>query len=168
MKAKQRAGSLTQELVLREAIGKNPGINIWTDSYMRETIRLLITIALGLGLRFSQILGIKIPDIDFKRKTISVNATKCNGIKIKLLIPDDMAKYINKYINKYRANCSGSKNRDYLFVSKHSQIPLSINTILKALRTLGDEVSGLPGNYSPNLLRSIYINRYIIQPKNNR
>jgi integrase len=160
---KKSALDSRQERALLEAIDKNSGINIWSDEFMRETIELFITIALALGLRSFQIRGIKIHDIDFIRKTISVNTYKYSEIMIKLPLPDGLAKSIDKFINKYSKNRSGSVTHDHLFGSNISQSPLSRNTIFEAFKKLSNKTPVLPENFSVNLLRSTYINSCMIR-----
>ena len=71
----------------------------------------IILIAARLGLRLSDILNIKLKDIDWKNKKINVIQPKTNNLNI-LPLSKEIGWTIIDYINKARPKC----NNEYLFV----------------------------------------------------
>ena len=71
----------------------------------------IILIAARLGLRLSDILNIKLKDIDWKNKKINVIQPKTNNLNI-LPLSKEIGWAIIDYINKARPKC----NNEYLFV----------------------------------------------------
>lgn len=71
----------------------------------------IILLAARLGLRLSDILNIKLKDIDWKNKKINVIQPKTNNLNI-LPLSKEVGWAIINYINKARPKC----NNEYLFV----------------------------------------------------
>lgn len=103
-------------------------IDISTDEGLKR--RLLIEIFYSTGCRVSEIINIKVKDIDFKDKKIRIMG---KGSKERIVYYGDYAKkYLDKYLSK-------GLDKDYLFVNKHGdkytveEIELIVKDIMKHL-----------------------------------
>lgn len=103
-------------------------IDIKTDEGLKR--RLLIEMFYSTGCRVSEIINIKVKDIDFLNKKIRIMG---KGSKERIVYYGDYAKkYLDKYISK-------GMDKDYLFVNKHGdkytveEIELIVKDIMKHL-----------------------------------
>lgn len=103
-------------------------IDISTDEGLKR--RLLIEMFYSTGCRVSEIINIKVKDIDFKDKKIRIMG---KGSKERIVYYGDYAKkYLDKYLSK-------GIDKDYLFVNKHGdkytveEIELIVKDIMKHL-----------------------------------
>lgn len=103
-------------------------IDISTDEGLKR--RLLIEMFYSTGCRVSEIINIKVKDIDFKDKKIRIMG---KGSKERIVYYGDYAKkYLDKYLSK-------GLDKDYLFVNKHGdkytveEIELIVKDIMKHL-----------------------------------
>lgn len=103
-------------------------IDIKTDEGLKR--RLLIEMFYSTGCRVSEIINIKVKDIDFLNKKIRIMG---KGSKERIVYYGDYAKkYLDKYLSKGMDN-------DYLFVNKHGdkytveEIELIVKDIMKHL-----------------------------------
>lgn len=103
-------------------------IDIKTDEGLKR--RLLIEMFYSTGCRVSEIINIKVKDIDFLNKKIRIMG---KGSKERIVYYGDYAKkYLDKYLSK-------GLNKDYLFVNKHGdkytveEIELIVKDIMKHL-----------------------------------
>ena len=103
-------------------------IDISTDEGLKR--RLLIEMFYSTGCRVSEIINIKVKDIDFLNKKIRIMG---KGSKERIVYYGDYAKkYLDKYLSK-------GLNKDYLFVNKHGdkytveEIELIVKDIMKHL-----------------------------------
>ena len=103
-------------------------IDIKTDEGLKR--RLLIEMFYSTGCRVSEIINIKVKDIDFLNKKIKIMG---KGSKERIVYYGDYAKkYLDKYLSK-------GLDKDYLFVNKHGdkytveEIELIVKDIMKHL-----------------------------------
>ena len=103
-------------------------IDIKTDEGLKR--RLLIEMFYSTGCRVSEMINIKVKDIDFKDKKIRIMG---KGSKERIVYYGDYAKkYLDKYLSK-------GLDKDYLFVNKHGdkytveEIELIVKDIMKHL-----------------------------------
>lgn len=103
-------------------------IDISTDEGLKR--RLLIEMFYSTGCRVSEIINIKVKDIDFLNKKIRIMG---KGSKERIVYYGDYAKkYLDKYLSK-------GMDKDYLFVNKHGdkytveEIELIVKDIMKHL-----------------------------------
>lgn len=103
-------------------------IDIKTDEGLKR--RLLIEMFYSTGCRVSEIINIKVKDIDFFNKKIRIMG---KGSKERIVYYGDYAKkYLDKYLSK-------GMDKDYLFVNKHGdkytveEIELIVKDIMKHL-----------------------------------
>ncbi len=103
-------------------------IDIKTDEGLKR--RLLIEMFYSTGCRVSEIINIKVKDIDFLNKKIRIMG---KGSKERIVYYGDYAKkYLDKYLSK-------GLNKEYLFVNKHGdkytveEIELIVKDIMKHL-----------------------------------
>ncbi len=103
-------------------------IDIKTDEGLKR--RLLIEMFYSTGCRVSEIINIKVKDIDFLNKKIRIMG---KGSKERIVYYGDYAKkYLDKYLSK-------GLDKDYLFINKHGdkytveEIELIVKDIMKHL-----------------------------------
>jgi site-specific recombinase XerD len=105
--------------------------------------RLMVSLAYGAGLRVSEVVDLKVRDIDFYSKTIRIRHGKGQKERITLL-PEKLLMHLKRY-------CSGKTYGDYLFMSERGN-KLSVRTpqvvFAKALKK-----SGIPKPASFHSLR---------------
>lgn len=96
-----------------EEIFNYPDMN--TSEGQRE--RVILDILYSSGVRVSELVNIKLSDIDFNEKTILITG---KGNKERMVSFGDYAKEaINKYINNGRKDLLGDTSSDYLIVGKN-------------------------------------------------
>ena len=66
--------------------------------------RIILTLSYSAGLRSKELINLKIPDIDFERKTIHIGKSKYNKDRI---VP--LSDYIAKGIKKAQSRCLAIK-----------------------------------------------------------
>ncbi|MFI3260100.1 MAG: site-specific tyrosine recombinase/integron integrase [bacterium] len=112
---------------------------------------LLLELIYSTGLRVSEALNIKIPDIDLSSKEIIVMG---KGSKERVVLFGDTAlSLLKKYLKKYRSNYAKSNNK-YLFISKNGN-QLSVSMVRKIIETQSLK-AGIKRKFSVHDLRHTF------------
>jgi len=122
--------------------------------------QLMIALAYGAGLRVSEVVDLKVRDIDFNTKTIHIRHGKGQKERISLL-PERLMMYLKRY-------SLGKRHDEYLFISERGQ-KLSIRTpqlaFAKALKLSGiakpASFHSLRHSFATHLLQSGVNLRYV-------
>lgn len=113
--------------------------------------RALLEVMYSSGLRVSELLNLKIKDIDFKHGMIKVIG---KGDKQRKVPVGDYAKeYLLKYINGPRKRNTGSKT-EYVFLNKYGK-PLSRQFFFMRLKDYASQ-AGIQEEISPHTLRHCF------------
>jgi site-specific recombinase XerD len=122
--------------------------------------QLMVALAYGAGLRVSEVVDLKVRDIDFYSKTIRIRYGKGQKERITLL-PEKLLVHLKRY-------CSGKTYSDYLFISERGG-KLSIRTpqlvFARALKKSGvnkpASFHSLRHSFATHLLQSGVNLRYV-------
>lgn len=162
----EREGLAPEETVaLEEAIDPASPTNPWKGSFARVRNRLLILLALKLGLRRGELLGIQIEDFDFREQTLLVRRRaddpndprklqpNAKTLGRKLPITSELATTIMHYIANARRTLNGARKHGFLFVADRTGAPLALSSLPKIYRALREKVPSLPKSFSLHTLR---------------
>lgn len=157
---------------LLEIIHPQSSENPWKDMRIRVRNRLLIYMLLLLGLRKGEAFGIRVTDVDFGRRTITIHRTPDDksdprknppSTKTKpreLLMDDNLAYLCREYIVKYRSmKLPRVRYTEFLFVETkygNPMAPGTANEVFKALKKL----PGMDRKISPHILRHTWNDRF--------
>jgi integrase/recombinase XerD len=101
------------------------------------------------GLRISELLNIKMSDIDLINATVLVNG---KGSKERIIpIGDYAIYYVNLYIKEARNNLLHNKVNDYLFLNNRGE-KISRQAFFKTIKELA-KIKRINVNFSPHTLR---------------
>ena len=151
-----------KEVIEPEAVG-----NPWKGMHVRHRNRLIIRLLYGLGLRKSELLGVKLSDINLRKNEITIVRraddpdepradppdVKTKGRLLKL--EEELAAMLHEYISQHRNRVRnvGRRSNGYLIVANGSGEPFSksgMNNVFVELRT---KVTSLPDELTPHVLR---------------
>ncbi|MCI8575575.1 MAG: tyrosine recombinase [Bacilli bacterium] len=114
--------------------------------------RLIIELLFATGLRVSELVNIKLQDIDLANRSIR---TLGKGKKERIVYYGEYAEEVlKKYLNESRTKLLSQKKSDYLFVGKNS-IKLTRERISEILDEIVKKV-GLQHHISPHVLRHTF------------
>ena len=118
-----------------------------------EIYPLMFTIMYALGLRVSEVCGLKCSDVDMKRKTIIIRNTKFGKSRI-VPFGKKLEKAIRLYIQKRELRC-GMPSADawLLSLSRNQSIPVYSKRLSHTFRYLINKLNlkTQPGTYPPRL-----------------
>ena len=118
------------------------------DAYDYRNKAMLETLY-GTGIRVSELINIKISDIDFSECFIRITG---KGSKDRIVPFNDICKdYLEKYINEYRNELLKKKDSEYVFINSLSG-KISRQGFFKILKQICLK-KGINKNVSPHLLR---------------
>ena len=138
-----------------EEIFKMPDIN--TEVGQRE--RVILEILYSSGVRVSELVNIKIKDIDFNDKTIIITG---KGNKERMVSFGDYAKEaINLYLNDGRKKLLGNTNSDYLIVG-HNKDCLTTRRIEQIIDDIIKHTS-IKLNITPHVFRHTFATHLLDQ-----
>ena len=130
-----------------EEVDKLLNINL-CDAYDYRNKAMLETLY-GTGIRVSELINIKLSDIDFVECFIRING---KGSKERIVPFNDVCKnYLEKYINEYRNELLKNKDSEYVFINNLSS-KISRQGFFKILKRICLK-QGISKNVSPHLLR---------------
>jgi site-specific recombinase XerD len=124
----------------------------------------MISMAYGAGLRVSEVVNLKIYDLNFEEKTIHIRQSK--GAKDRItILPEALISNLKDFISSHHGNClSPCPENDYLFISS-SQKKLTTRTLQKVFRqTLQKTIlqgSGINPNASFHSLRHSFASHLV-------
>ena len=118
------------------------------DAYDYRNKAMLETLY-GTGIRISELINIKLSDIDFSECFIRITG---KGSKDRIVPFNDVCKeYLEKYINEYRNDLLKNKDSEYVFINSLSG-KISRQGFFKILKQICTK-QGISKNVSPHLLR---------------
>jgi len=131
--------------------------DIKTSEGQRE--KVILEILYGSGVRVSELVNIKIKDIDFSNKTILIFG---KGSKERVVSFGEMAlDALNTYINNGRKDYLGDKNSDYLIVGKNEE-NLTTRRIEQIIDSLIKKTS-IKMNITPHMFRHTFATHLLDQ-----
>jgi site-specific recombinase XerD len=119
--------------------------------------RAILSLAYTTGIRRSELLGLKLPDIDHDRNQIRVVEGK--GRKQRMVpVPDSVLSLLNGYCNAY-------KPKRYLFAGYYSEKPYSA-TSFSHIVTRAAKKEGITKTVTPHVLRHSFATHMLEQGLN--
>lgn len=167
---RQGLGSLELER-LQAVISPDHPENPWAAKF-RLRNNLIVRWYLCLGIRRSELLGVKISDIEFRdyqvliaRRPDDLDDPRINEPLVKTadkLLPVDrtLINETRNYVLNERRQLIGAREHPYLFVAHPSGRPLSISAVNLIFRVLQSKVAGLPESLSPHTLRHTWNDQF--------
>ena len=123
-------------------------LNAPTDEGFEVRDKAMLELLYGCGLRVSELINVKINDLDFENKIIRVFG---KGSKERFIPCGEIAvEFIEKYINELRGNLN-TKRSDFLFLTKFGK-PMSRMMFWKLIKKYCKR-AGLPEDITPHTLR---------------
>jgi len=161
----QRQGLAPKDLKrLTEVIQEGHPENPWSPRTQRRN-NLLVRWYLNLGLRRSELLGVKVHDINFQSGEVLIprrhndksdpRAQKPEVKTSDKLLPLDpeLARDTHAYVLKERRTTGDARRNPYLFVASFSGLPLSLSAVNLVFTELRRKVPALPDDLTPHVLR---------------
>ena len=121
------------------------------DAYEKLLARLIVSTLYSLGIRRSELIGLKIGNVDFGRKIVKVTGKGDKMREIPLVL--SLCEEILLYLKAVEALCGGERSlKEPLFVTYKGAAlyPTYVDRVIKS--ELGD-VNGITGRKSPHVLR---------------
>ena len=113
-----------------------------------EKYRVMLSILYGCGLRISELLNLKVQDIDGERRTFKIRLGKGNKDRF-VVIPPSLLDQLRRY-------WCHEHPRDWLFpTSLRGNYPISDSSLRKKLKTTL-QMTGINKRYSPHSFRHAY------------
>lgn len=139
--------------------------NPWRDQHTRYRNALLVRWLLYLGLRIGEALGVRVSDIVFHSKEVTIHRraddledprryqpqTKTRA-RI-LTLGDALLAETQAYILNHRSTLPGAKKHPFLFVASRTGRPMSLAAMGKLFKKLREKCPSLPEGLSGHLLR---------------
>jgi len=117
------------------------------ESFSNLKLRVLVMTAYATGLRHSEVLHLKVSDIDSKRMMIHVRSGKGNKDRYVPLSPT--------LLTWLRAYWKAARPASYLFPRKNSETPLSKSAVCRVIR-LAQQRSGISKKVTLRMLRHTF------------
>lgn len=126
------------------------GLSFYSPLDIRN--RLILELLYATGLRVSELIHIKLKDINYSEKSIRVMG---KGSKERIVYYGEYAEEIlNKYLSNTRNILLNNKSSEYLFINKNGD-HLSSHGVEEAINTIVEKVS-LHHKISPHVLRHTF------------
>ena len=130
-----------------EEIEKLLNINLKDNFSYRN--KAMLELMYGAGLRVSELINLKLQDIDF---TEDIVRTFGKGSKERVIpIGEIASEYLKKYINNYRSSMLKRYNSEYLFLNNHGK-QMTRQGFFKIVKNIAKE-NGINKSFSPHTLR---------------
>lgn len=162
----QRQGLSEEHMArLRAVIEPSSPQNPWKGVATKIRNELVVEYLISLGFRAGELLGIRIPNINFqanevaiKRHADEVKDTRRREPNTKTrarAVPasDDLVTKTQYYITRVRARQGSARKHDWLFVANGTGLPLSLSAVNKIFDDLRAACPDLPADLTPHVLR---------------
>ena len=146
--------------------------NPWSHDHTKFRNALIVRLLLELGLRRGELLGIRIPDIDFQSDFVAVIRRPDNSddprsdpplVKTygrKLRVEPELLRMVRTYVMEYRPLQGRARHHDYLLVAFRTGRPMTQIALQKVFETLKQKPLGLPESLTPHVLRHTWNERF--------
>lgn len=157
--------------ILLQVVDSHSKNNPWKDEHSKHRNALIVNWLYYLGMRRGELLGIRIPDINFHESTVVIlrRADDLNDPRRyqpnaktkarKIPLSQGLLHMTEDYILSYRLAFAGARKHDFLFVSSDYGSPLSLSSLNKIFKILSIKCPELPGMY-PHILRHTWNDRF--------
>lgn len=158
---------LSEEAIdkLFEVVDRGSPYNPWKNNFTKSRNELIILWLYQFGLRRSELLGLKISDLNFQSETFNIvrraddpedprlnqPLVKTHGRKITM--PNKIVRLTLDYITKQRTRLPQAHTHEFLFVASKTGAPMSLDTVNKVFSKLKENYPDILGSLTPHILR---------------
>jgi len=162
--------SLTETDLLLRAVHPASADNPWRDEFCRCRNYALIAFLLERGQRRGEVLGIRLPHINFRDGCVTIARQPDSELdrrkyqpNVKTLahfvwMTEDLQTIVDEY-RKFRRQIPAARLHDFLFVARNGA-PLTLSSVNKIFAVLRKRIPDLPSNLSPHTLRYTWNDRF--------
>jgi integrase/recombinase XerD len=130
----------------------NKLLDIKLDNLYNYRDKAILELLYATGIRISELVKLKISNIDFKEDLIRVMG---KGSKERIIpITDEAKSYLDKYIYNYRPIMIKNNNTEYIFVNRYGK-PISRQSVFKFIK-LECLKKGIKKDISPHTIRHTF------------
>lgn len=168
-----RKGMSKEELErLLSVIAPDSPENPWRNMHVRRRNQLIFLWLLKLGLRKSELLVVRLDDLDFQSNEVLIARRPDNPedpradlpntkTRDRLLTMDpQLADLTRTYILNERRQLAGARRHPFLIVATRTGAPLTRAAVNKLFVELRTKVPGLPDELSPHVLRHTWNDKF--------
>lgn len=146
--------------------------NPWKNTHVRARNHLIFLWLLELGLRKSELLGIRLGDIDLRSGEVLIARRADDPLETRkdaphtktkdrlLVMTDDLAELTRAYLHGARRAIKPTRSHPYLFVATGTGRPLTKSAVTKLFIELRTRVPELPDELSPHVLRHTWNDKF--------
>ncbi len=162
----QRQGLSDEEMArLRAVISPSSPQNPWKGAGTKIRNELMVEYLIALGLRAGELLGIRIPNINFQANEVSikrhaddVKETRRREANTKtrartVPVSEELVIKTQYYVTRVRSRQGTARKHGWLFVANGTGLALSLSAVNKVFDDLRVACPDLPADLTPHVLR---------------
>ena len=152
--AMERYFEHTRYILSPEALGallQAPETDSGKKTYEKLLARLIINILYSLGIRRSELVGLKIGDIDFGRKVVKIHGKGDKMREIPLVA--SLSEEILLYLNAVETMCGAERSLKEPLLVTYRMNPVYPVYVDRTIKSELADVEGITGRRSPHVLR---------------
>ena len=134
-----------------EAFLEAPDSQSGKAAYEKRLARLIVSILYSLGIRRSELLGLKIGNIDFGRKIVKIHGKGDKMREIPLVA--SLSEEILLYLKAVEAMCGGERSLKEPLLVTYRMNPIYPVYVDRTIKSELEGVDGITGRRSPHVLR---------------
>jgi integrase len=158
---------LSEEAIYKlfEVVDRGSPYNPWKNNFTKIRNELLILWLFQFGLRRSELLGLKMSDLDFRSETFNIirrpddpedprlNQPTQKTFGRKIAMPKKIVRLTLDYITKHRTALPQAGRHEFLFVASKTGSPMSLDSVNKVFSKLKESYPDTFTNLTPHILR---------------
>ena len=134
-----------------EAFIQSPESESGKAAYEKRLARLIVNILYSLGIRRSELVGLKISSVDFGRKVVKIHGKGDKMREIPLVA--SLSEEILLYLKAVEAMCGGKRSLNEPLLVTYRMSPLYPVYVDRTIKSELGDVEGITGRRSPHVLR---------------
>ena len=134
-----------------EAFIQTPESESGKAAYEKRLARLIVNILYSLGIRRSELVGLKISSVDFGRKVVKIHGKGDKMREIPLVA--SLSEEILLYLRAVEAMCGGKRSLNEPLLVTYRMNPLYPVYVDRTIKSELGDVEGITGRRSPHVLR---------------
>ena len=134
-----------------EAFIQAPDSESGKAAYEKRLARLIVNILYSLGIRRSELVGLKIGSVDFGRKVVKIHGKGDKMREIPLVA--SLSEEILLYLNAVEVMCGGKRSLNEPLLVTYRMNPLYPVYVDRTIKSELGNVEGITGRRSPHVLR---------------
>ena len=134
-----------------EAFIQSPESESGKAAYEKRLARLIVNILYSLGIRRSELVGLKISSVDFGRKVVKIHGKGDKMREIPLVA--SLSEEILLYLKAVEAMCGGKRSLNEPLLVTYRMNPLYPMYVDRTIKSELGDVEGITGRRSPHVLR---------------